>query len=269
MDETLTLLAVLAHPDDETFGLGGALAKYSAEGVATHLVCATRGERGWFGPETDNPGLAALGRMRAAELRCAAGHLGLHSVTFLDCIDGDVDQADPAGIIAAIAAQIRRLRPQVVVTFPPDGHYGHPDHIAIAQFTAAAIVRAAGAGWRNPDNLPPHTVAKFYHVVDSRSFVEAVAAAIGPISMEVDGVERNHVGWEEWAVTTRIDARLYFDQVWQAVLCHQSQLPGYGPMVDLPAHTLRRFFGQGTFVRIYSLVNGGREQESDLFEGLR
>ena len=60
--ESLKLLAVFAHPDDESMGMGGTLAKYSAEGVDTHLVCASRGERGWFGPEEENPGLESLGQ---------------------------------------------------------------------------------------------------------------------------------------------------------------------------------------------------------------
>ena len=110
MTEKLRLLAVFPHPDDESLGLGGTLAKYSAEGVETYLVCATRGERGWNGPEEQNPGFEALGRIREAELRCALSQLGLYEVSFLDYIDGEVDQAYPAEIIAKIAAHIRRIR---------------------------------------------------------------------------------------------------------------------------------------------------------------
>ncbi|MEO8357059.1 MAG: PIG-L family deacetylase, partial [Chloroflexota bacterium] len=94
MNSTLKLLAVFPHPDDETLGLGSTLARYSAEGVETYLVCATRGERGWFDGEGPNPGLEGVGRIREAELSCAARHLGLHEVCFLDYIDGDVDQAE-------------------------------------------------------------------------------------------------------------------------------------------------------------------------------
>ena len=66
---TLRLLAIFAHPDDESMGFGGTLAKYSAEGVETYLVCGTRGERGWSGPEQQNPGLEKLGQLRTDELR--------------------------------------------------------------------------------------------------------------------------------------------------------------------------------------------------------
>src|SRR5512134_2440167 len=119
MDETLKLMAIFPHPDDETLGLGSTLARYAAEGVETSLLCATRGERGWFDSEGPNPGLEGLGRQREAELRCAAETLGLHEVNFLDYIDGDVDRAEPAEILGRLVAHLRRVRPQVVVTFAP------------------------------------------------------------------------------------------------------------------------------------------------------
>src|SRR5215207_4618045 len=147
MSETLKLLAVFPHPDDETLGLGSTFARYSSEGVETFLVCATRGERGWFESEGPDPGFEGVARIREGELNCAAEHLGLHEVCFLDYIDGDVDQADAKEIIAKIVTQIRRIQPQVVVTFSPDGAYGHPDHIALAQFTNAALVCAADASY--------------------------------------------------------------------------------------------------------------------------
>ena len=86
--------------------------------------------------------------------------------------------------------------------------------------------------------------------------------------MDVDGVERSHVGWEEWAVTTRIDVAAHFDRAWAAILCHRSQLAGFGPLLELPRETLLRIWGEGTFVRIFSLVNAGHAVERDLFEGL-
>lgn len=269
MADPLKLLAVFPHPDDETLGMGPTLAKYSAEGVETYLVCATRGERGWNGPEEENPGLAALGKIRAAELRCATQILGLHEVSLLDYIDGDVDQADPGEITAKITAHIRRIRPQVVVTFGYDGNYGHPDHIAMAQFTAAALVCSADAAYVDPGGQPAHRVAKFYHMVDSKALVETLTENLGENSMEIDGVVRRQVGWEDWAITTHIPTAAYLETVWQAVLCHQSQLPGLGPLVDLPTETRLKIFGAGNFIRVFSLVNTGRMVEDDLFAGLR
>src|SRR5512133_1565655 len=160
MDEILKLLAVFPHPDDETLGLGSTLARYSAEDVETYLVCATRGERGWFDSEGPDPGFEEVARIREAELRCAAEHLGLHEVCFLDYIDGDVDQAAPRKIIEKLATHIRRISPQVVVTFSPDGAYGHPDHIALSQFTNAALVCAADRSFQ--DSATSHRVSKFY-----------------------------------------------------------------------------------------------------------
>ena len=124
MADTLRLLAIFPHPDDETLGLGSTLARYASEGVETYLICATRGERGWFDSEGPNPGLEAVGRIREVELRCASETLGIHEVSLLDYIDGDVDQANPEEIIGKIALHVRRIKPQVVVTFGPEGAYG-------------------------------------------------------------------------------------------------------------------------------------------------
>jgi LmbE family N-acetylglucosaminyl deacetylase len=249
--------------------MGPTLAKYSAEGVKTYLLCATRGERGWNGPPEEDPGLEALGKIRERELQCAAEKLGLYEVAHLDYIDGDVDQANPQEIIEKIATHLRRVRPQVVVTFGYDGNYGHPDHIALAQFTASALICAADCGYADSAGQVKHRVSKFYHMVDSKTLVNALKNNLGEISMEIDGVERRQIGWDDWAISAHIDANAYFDQVWEAVLCHKSQLAGYGPLVDLPKETLRQFFSVGSFIRVFSEVNGGRKVEQDLFEGLR
>ena len=89
MPHPLRLMAVLAHPDDESLGCGGTLAKYAAEGVETYLVTATLGERGWQGDPADDPGLAALACVREAELRCAVAILGIRELALLGYIDGD------------------------------------------------------------------------------------------------------------------------------------------------------------------------------------
>jgi LmbE family N-acetylglucosaminyl deacetylase len=267
MNETLKLLAIFPHPDDETLGLGSTLARYSAEGVETYLVCATRGERGWFESEGPNPGLEGVARIREAELSCAAQHLGLREVRFLGYVDGEVDRAEPGEIIRRIVAHIRRIRPQVVVTFAPDGAYGHPDHIALSQFVSGALVCAADASFE--DGQPPHRVSKFYYMVDSVDVVNASNEAFGGISMDVDGVTRRHTGWEEWQITTRLDNHRSMDRVRDALRCHTSQLPGFGPLAEWTVAELAAMFGMGYFYRAFSLVNAGRKVETDLFEGLR
>jgi LmbE family N-acetylglucosaminyl deacetylase len=200
-------------------------------------------------------------------LRCATDYLGLREVCFLDYIDGDVDQVEPQEIIAKIAAQIRRIRPQVVVTFPPDGVYGHPDHIALSQFTNAALVCAADASFAG--NEPPHRVSKFYYMVDSLDVVDVANEAFGGINIDVDGVTRHHVGWPDWEITTRLDNTQFMAKVRDAILCHKSQLPGYGAIANWSLEELAKIFGIGNFYRAFSLVNGGRNKETDLFEGLR
>ncbi len=114
-------MTFFAHPDDESLGTGGTLAKYSAEGVETYVVCATRGERGWNDQPEAYPGLAGLGQIREAELRAATNHLGVRETICLDYIDGDLDQANPAEAIAKIVDEVRRVRAQVVITFAPNG----------------------------------------------------------------------------------------------------------------------------------------------------
>src|SRR4029079_12071379 len=141
------LMAVLAHPDDESLGMGGTLAKYARQGVDVFLLTATRGDGGRFRGHPrvhpDQPGRTALATIREAELRAAAAVLGVREVTLLDYEDQHLDAADPAQAIARIARELRRVRPDVVLTFGADGGYGHPDHIAICQFTTAAVVAAA------------------------------------------------------------------------------------------------------------------------------
>ena len=127
----LRLMCVLAHPDDESLGTGGVLAKYSREGVETFVVTATRGERGRFDDKGTSPGPAIVGQTREAELRAAARELGVQEVSLLDYLDGELDRVDAAEASEKIASHIRRVRPHVVVTFDPFGAYGHPDHIAI------------------------------------------------------------------------------------------------------------------------------------------
>ena len=269
MTEPLKLMCILAHPDDESLGIASTVTKYSDEGVQVYLVTATRGERGWFGDDQDYPGLEALGKIREAELRCAAQILGIYQVDFLDYIDGDLDQADPEEVISKIVLKLRQVRPQVVVTFPPDGTYGHPDHIAICQFTTAALVCAADCEFKDSSPLPPYRVPKLYYMADSQKLFDTYFGLFGDIRMEIDGVERQGVAWHDWAITAFIDGNLHWQRVWQAVQCHASQLPGFGDLNRITPDLHQRLWGVRTYYRAYSMVNGGRKVESDLFEGLR
>lgn len=196
--------------------------------------------------------------------------MGIKELSFLDYIDGEVDQADPAEAIRKIVTHIRQIKPQVVVTFPPDGNYGHPDHIAVGQFTSAAIVCAADSSYLDKENLAPHRVLKFYYMVDSENFINLIAPFVGDMAFPVDGKLRAQVPWKEWLITTRIDMAEYCHAAWRAVQCHQSQLPSLGRLADMHEDAGVAILAmQGTFYRAFSLVNGGREVEKDLFEGVR
>jgi len=266
----LKLLAVFAHPDDESMGMGGTLAKYSAEGAETTLVCASRGERGWFGPEDQNPGPGSLGQIRTQELQNAVKELGMKGLYFLNYIDGDVDQVHHAEAISRIVTHIRRIKPQVVVTFPPDGNYGHPDHIAIGQFTSASIICAADSNYEDAENLPSHRVSKLYYMVDSESFINLISPFIGDMTFPVDDQVRGEIPWKDWMVTSRIDMAEHCKTAWRAIQCHKSQLPTLGALAEMPEDAAASVLAmQGTFYRVFSLVNGGRAVETDLFEGLR
>lgn len=271
MTETLKLLVIFAHPDDESMGMGGTLAKYSAEGVETHYVCASRGERGWFGPEEQDPGPERLGQIRTEELENAVKTLGMKGLYFMDYIDGEADKANYAEAINKIVTHIRRIKPQVIVTFPPDGNYGHPDHIAIGQFTNAAVVCAADATYPDTERLSSHRISKLYYMVDGEDFINLVQPFMSEMDFPiVNDQQRGQVIWKNWMITTRINMAEYCLVAWRAILCHQSQLPSLGSLAEMHEDAATAVLAmQGTFFRAFSLVNGGREIESDLFEGLR
>jgi LmbE family N-acetylglucosaminyl deacetylase len=253
------LMCVLAHPDDESLGTGGTLAKYAAEGVETYVLTATRGERGRFGEGSERPSDDVVGQTREAELRAAATALGVREVSVIGYPDGGVDRVDPAIAQQAIADHLRRIQPHVVITFGPDGAYGHPDHIAISQLTTAAVVRAAHQ---------EHAIAKLYYIAWGAPTWAAYQAALKKLTSVVDGVERAVTAYPDWLITTRIDTSEVWPVVWRAVQCHRTQMSIYANLASLPPAHHRALWGVQEYYRAFSLVNGGRTRESDLFEGL-
>src|SRR5262245_2679336 len=252
-------MCVLAHPDDESLGTGGALAKYAAEGIETYVLTATRGEKGRFGESNERPSPDVVGATREAELRAAARELGVHDVTILGYPDGGVDAVPPALAQQAIADHLHRVRPDVVITFGPDGAYGHPDHIAISQLTTAAVMRAAQGD---------RPISKLYHIAWSASTWAGYQAALKTLTSKVDGVERQVVLYPDWLITTRIDTSDAWPTVWRAVQCHRTQMSIYKNLATLPPDLHRALWGVQEFYRAFSLVNGGHARETDLFEGL-
>jgi LmbE family N-acetylglucosaminyl deacetylase len=268
MQDTNGLMCVLAHPDDETLALGGTLAMYAAKGIRTSLVMATRGERGWTGEPAAYPGPRVLGRIREVELRAAAMALGITDLVFLDQLDGELDQIDQMAIVAKIVAEIRRVRPSVVVTFGPDGAYGHPDHIAISQLTTTAVICAAHSGFDDPTGAPPHRVAKLYYRIWTAAECAVYQSVFSDVGIDVAGTRRELVAWPDWAITTQLDTSDYWPEVRDAVACHRSQLGDIAQLAGLDAVMHRRLWGVQHFVRATSVVAVGSGVEDDLFAGL-
>lgn len=155
---TKTILLVLAHPDDETFGMGGTIALYAQKGYNVYNVCATRGEVG-AADEEFMRGFKDTAEMRTAELMRAAKILGLKEVFFLGYRDsgmpGSADNNHPDSqvshsideVAGKVVRYIRELKPDVVITFNPIGGYRHPDHIHIQQATTLAFEKANDASF--------------------------------------------------------------------------------------------------------------------------
>lgn len=266
----LKLLFVLAHPDDETLGNGATIARYTGEGIETHLVTATGGEKGWFGDPGEYPGPEELARIRGEELRKAAEVLGIAGVSLLGYGDGELANASTPEVVAKIVSHIRRVRPQVVVTFDQNGLYGHPDHIAVTQYTTAAVAASANPGYTDPEGRGPHQVSKLYYMAWTADEVRAYEEPFGEFLMHVNGSERRSVPWPEWSITTRIEAYDTWQRVWDAIRCHRSQLPEYQKLIDLPADKHRLMWGVNAYYRALTTVDcGNGNVESDLFAGLR
>lgn len=259
-------MAVLAHPDDESFAVGGALARYATEGVDVHLVTATRGERGRYFTEGEpRPDDDEVGDVREVELRRAVSELGLSDVHFLGYRDGDVARADPEEATARIVGHLRRVRPQVVVTFDPFGAYGHPDHVAVCQLTTGAVVAAAGKGHPGA----PHQVSKLYYSVMDETRWRTLTTTLDELAERLERRERQPVLWPEWSHSARIDAREHWKTVWRAIRCHRSQIALYEGLESLDEEKHRELWGSLAFYRALSLTRGGGGLETDLFAGLR
>ena len=249
----LRLLAVFAHPDDESFGAGGTLARYAAEGVEVHLVCATRGEEGTVG----DPPLCRqeeLGSLRELELRAACSVLGVRTLRLLGCVDGQLDACPRSAVVGEVVAAIRELRPQVVITFGPDGISGHPDHVAIGLAATEAVV-AASDPTAYPEQLAaglqPWAVGKLYYLARSRSTA---------ITCEGAGTEA-----DELLATVRMDAADRVVAKLEAMRRHRSQCQAFDRMPELE---LRQRVRYECFKRAMPATRSSMDREQDLFQGI-
>jgi N-acetyl-1-D-myo-inositol-2-amino-2-deoxy-alpha-D-glucopyranoside deacetylase len=255
-----TLLAVFAHPDDESFGCGGTLARCAAEGVRVALVCATRGEVG----EIADPTLATpetLAQVRQSELESAAKALGIGDLTFLDYRDsgmeGSPDNADPRAyvqapedeVVARLVCVMRRIRPQVVVTFDPSGGYGHPDHIAVHRHTVAAF-HAAGDAGRYPEQGAPWKPSRLFYAVFTRSRFLKMRdrmVELGEETSRYDQRLEEGFGWPDDQVHAAIDVSSTVEAKWQALRSHRTQFGTFNLLRRIPEATAKQFMSLETF----------------------
>ena len=215
------LLAVFAHPDDETFRPGGTLALLARRGVRVHVLTATRGQAGSCGnPPVCTP--EELPTVRENELRCACAALGLESPRLMDYIDGKLAEADPEQVTTQILAALNEIHPQVVLTFGPDGLSGHSDHIAVGQCAIAACARCS-------------EVSALYTLAVPRSLAEQLEM-------------RQIRAVPDEQIALRVDVSSVWKVKLAAMACHASQQAAT-PLLNAPAARQRLFFGQEYFVR--------------------
>lgn len=266
-------MAVFAHPDDEAFGTGGTLTKYAAEGCDVYVVMATRGEAGMV----VEPGLAtpaSLPYVREQELRCACQLYGIHPPRFLDYQDGQLTIVNQGQAVARLVRVIQELRPHVLVTFGPEGIYGHYDHLAVHRWATIAVDLAA-----DPNCFPqgeasacqPHQVSKVYWRALPEGQVAAWAETEGkPAAVMMDGVPFYVTARSDDEITTIIDVSEYVETKLRGIQCHTTQIGRRNRFFDTPDDVMReRWFQLEHYILARSSLGRPEGVETDLFSGLR
>ena len=282
----LTLMAVHAHPDDESISTGGVLARYSAEGVRTVLVTCTDGGCG-DGEAGSKPGDSRHVReevvaQRLSELQSSCRALGITHLEMLGYNDSGMmgwpDNEAPGSFwttpveeaAAKLAELLRRYRPQVVVTYDPNGFYGHPDHIQAHRITMAAADLTG-----IPDKLyytavPRSAMAEFGRRLREMQidFPAERDDSAGPEGAEPESAgPREEWGTPDEEITTSVDVSAYVDPKFESILCHASQADNIF-FVRLDRSVFAELMGRETFVRVRDRT-GASLPEGDLLAGLR
>lgn len=234
MNEIQSLLAIFAHPDDESYRTGGTLALLARKGVPVWVLCATRGE--WGIPKLIPK---KAGEVRQTELACACRALGIMPPRFLDYQDGMLSQVDEEQAVGQVVHAIRELRPQALLTWPHSGVSGHPDHVAVSHWTKKAIQQAADPcayPEYQAEGLLPHTAEALYHIVIPHSLADALK------------MHHLHTVPDE-AVTFIVDVFAVWDTKMAAIRCHRSQMNS-SPVLGAPEEQQRLFLETEYFQRI-------------------
>jgi mycothiol conjugate amidase Mca len=281
LPDFLTLMAVHAHPDDESIGTGGILAEYAERGVRTVLVTCTNGEVG----EIADPSLASLdnlAKVRLGELRRACEILRVDHLELLGYRDsgmaGTPENQHPDAFAVAnldeatgrLVALVRRYRPQVLVTYDENGFYGHPDHINANRVTVRAFAEA-GDPLRYPDQgVEPWTPSKLYYTAVARSRVAAFGRRLAehgiepPLSADQDEPE---FGTPDELVTTVIDVSGQVTLKREALFAHATQMGANVFFAQMPAPLFYELLDQESFQLVESRVPV-TTPETDLFAGI-
>jgi mycothiol S-conjugate amidase len=284
MDERLCILTVHAHPDDEASKGAGTIARYHAEGIRTVLVCCTGGEEGdILNPEMDTPEVRAnLAAVRREELARSAAIIGYDEVVMLGYRDsgmpGSAANARPDAFanvplqeaVCRLVAVIRRVRPQVVVTYGDDQQgYPHPDHLRVHDITVPAF-DAAGDPDACPDAGESWQPLKLYYTAWSRARIVAMHEKMLELGIESPfGEEWFNRPSQDHRITTRVDVRDYYDVRRDALLAHRTQVdPSSRFWFGLPPEVARDVYPYEDYIRARSLVDAPLP-EDDLFAGLR
>ncbi len=249
-----TILGVFAHPDDESMGPGGTLARYAAAGHKVKFISATDGGAGRLYQErpSDNTSLRESRRQETVD---AAGILGIECLGFMGWEDGKLSELDILDVEVKIAELIRKEKPDVLITFHASGISYHADHRVIALALMGAFYGAGRRGWyMDPvvESLPPHTPSKLYSFTLVRSQIERVEWP------------RVIYASPEDEITTVIDTSGTADVKWRAIQAHKTQQNGP------PFETLydAGVFDEESFVRIFPTPCPGDSVEEDLLSGL-
>ncbi len=271
---TPRLLAVFAHPDDEQWGTAGALTLLADRGVEIYVLSATSGDKG----EISDPALATpetLGEVREAELREACTILGFQPPILWRYGDGTLAEIDRDVLVGQIVAEIRRLRPQVVLTFDANGGYGHLDHITIHHATLAACDLAASPTY-DPASGQPHRVAKIYATAYPRSAfaqIDADLRRLGLPTVEFGSVQTvfgDELLTSDDVVTTVVTVEDVFDRRWASQRAHRTQFGPDSPFIASGPDIARTWLRHDVFRRIHPAPDPGATlpDEDSLWAGL-
>jgi LmbE family N-acetylglucosaminyl deacetylase len=282
-DHQKRLLAVFAHPDDESFGIGGTLAYYARKGVEVYLICATRGEAGTI-PESMQKKEDSIAALREAELRCAGYHLGLADIHFLDYRDsgmkGSPENQHPNALVAKPTSEvadkinhlIRSIQPDVVITHDPKGGYLHPDHIAVHHATVEAF-RSASDPENTASNLAPFAPQKLYFTVIPMKYLRLLARFLPLVGVDPEQFGQNkdinliHLTEEEFPIHARINISSVSKLKERASACHASQLDGGLRHGGIFSVLLRLFTRTESYMRAFPPAPPNL-REKDLFIGI-